>query len=721
MKSHKSLNATGQLSIFALLIFQTLFILFAMSLNIALVVHDKINLQNSVDIAAYYGAMKQAEMLNAIAHINYQIRQSWKLLTWRYRVLGSMSLTDIPIWGYGAHKRDEEHFLPTFKPPQRGPGPYFFCVGHKDWGGVTQPNETSHQGTSEDDMLCATMDQNIHSIQVSPISGGSLLMGLAGTFNQITHVGHQINQQVQEKCDIYGVNSWLLGAYSFVHFLRDQSDRKTMIYNLLKKLIEGKDLDGGEIAEGVKQTFQKNLSFINREAFKGDPNQLKLFSSLMQKAPDNIIKDDQHFIVDGLYSRTTKGSRITACEKNFGRIRHDANKLRIYYPKLEVDKKPLKNLISLLISEDPWPACSNGMGNICKASAGMRKTSHTVYYAIKAELDYKNQIFLPFKLTLKAEAFAKPFGGRIGTPIAKKDPLLPPNTPAYSSSVYQYDKIHTPNYSRYPEDQLGLRSKLVHYYWTRTVRDSPPTEKDITNYMKTNQHGNPEDDHDPMVRCFSKKLDSGCMTHQAGFGHTKLPARKWEIAAVAPDLFDVTYFTILPYYQYAYFPKIQKLLGNQTYLRGDLGTYYNGSHFQGTTLLHQVMSAHTSPPLPFPPDQDIWRYLHSTGLSARPPYKIATLNLLLTGWNPPKTKYDQNNSYDSHSHHDTYFGQCTTWVHNIPNVMDPSRPPSTKGKIANGCIYGGRTGYSVKLVSPALLKGYKTPNIEPPYWRGGSW
>ena len=80
-------TATGQMAIFAILIFQSLFFLFAMSLNVALVVHDKINLQNSADLAAYYGAMKQAEMMNAIAHINYQIRQSWKLLAWRYRVL----------------------------------------------------------------------------------------------------------------------------------------------------------------------------------------------------------------------------------------------------------------------------------------------------------------------------------------------------------------------------------------------------------------------------------------------------------------------------------------------------------------------------------------------------------------------------------------------------------------------------------------------------------
>ncbi|HMN70038.1 MAG TPA: pilus assembly protein TadG-related protein, partial [Bdellovibrionales bacterium] len=80
----------GQAAIFVALLFNVLFVFFAMAINVALVVHDKINLQNSTDLAAYYAAAKQAEVLNAIAHQNYAIRQSYKLLAWRYRVLGTM-------------------------------------------------------------------------------------------------------------------------------------------------------------------------------------------------------------------------------------------------------------------------------------------------------------------------------------------------------------------------------------------------------------------------------------------------------------------------------------------------------------------------------------------------------------------------------------------------------------------------------------------------------
>src|ERR1035437_6044891 len=89
-------NQRGQAAILVALMFNVLFVFFAMTINVALVVHDKINLQNSADLAAYYAAAKQAEILDVIAHENYMIRQAWKLLSWRYRVLGTMGLYRAP-------------------------------------------------------------------------------------------------------------------------------------------------------------------------------------------------------------------------------------------------------------------------------------------------------------------------------------------------------------------------------------------------------------------------------------------------------------------------------------------------------------------------------------------------------------------------------------------------------------------------------------------------
>ncbi|MFN9066527.1 MAG: pilus assembly protein TadG-related protein, partial [Bdellovibrionales bacterium] len=44
-------NKKGQVAIFIALLFQVLFLFFAMVVNVGLLVHHKINLQNSVDLA----------------------------------------------------------------------------------------------------------------------------------------------------------------------------------------------------------------------------------------------------------------------------------------------------------------------------------------------------------------------------------------------------------------------------------------------------------------------------------------------------------------------------------------------------------------------------------------------------------------------------------------------------------------------------------------------
>ena len=113
-------NKRGQIAIFVVLVFQVLFILFAMTINIALVVHDKINFQNSLDLATYYGAKQQAEVLSAMAHINYQMRQNWKLLAWRYRILGTL-LQD-------TGNSNPDYWCPQNKEYPRIPSSKYFCT-----------------------------------------------------------------------------------------------------------------------------------------------------------------------------------------------------------------------------------------------------------------------------------------------------------------------------------------------------------------------------------------------------------------------------------------------------------------------------------------------------------------------------------------------------------------------------------------------------------------
>ena len=138
---------------------------------------------------------------------------------------------------------------------------------------------------------------------------------------------------------------------------------------------------------------------------------------------------------------------------------------------------------------------------------------------------------------------------------------------------FNFDKQFGPNYSRYPGDPYGLNSKYVQHYWNNHIRLRAKITSNVRYYYPYNfPHSN-----DPMARHDTLALG------------TNIVPRKWELAAVAPDLFDVTYFTILPYYSYTHFPKVQNLLNNAYYIRGDLGMYKVGTgQFQGKSILHQV-------------------------------------------------------------------------------------------------------------------------------------
>ena len=681
----KKLHPTGQLSIFAILIFQVLFVLFAMALNIALVVHDKINLQNSVDLAAYYGAMKQAEMMNTVAHVNYQIRQSWKLLTWRYRVLGSMAQT---IFNPGS-RSDTEHFLLPYKHPNSSrKGPSFFCLGHPLWGGF------EGSATPVTDMICKDMFSTTRRIQVPRVVGtlGSFLGMLTG----VRDMGNAINVQLNNQCNFYAYNSWLLGIMSFIHFRRDQAARKYMIHKLAKIMAgdtghpHGTDLNGNSIAVGVKKTFEKNLSFINKKTFERDIargiNPLKQFNSLQRAEPTSWLMD-QEFLTSGFYAHF-HGTGAGDCNRAIEYVNHPPVAVRT--PQVPTGSPSIQalNLINEIGNHGSWP-CPDP--NKCNPSAGLKKRREfIIFYSVKVELDYKNQIFLPFSqdIKLKAKAFAKPFGGRIG-PDKSADPLLPNfvSSPPGAMDLFQFDKQFGPNYSRYPGDPYGLRSKYVSYYWMNHVRGSATGHKNVKHYYPYNYpHSN-----DPLAR---GEIAPG----------TGVIARKWELAAVAPDLFDITYFTILPYYTYTHFPKVQNLLGTGAfYIRGDLGTYKDGTgQFQGKSILYQVGYDSS-------PSKNVWADLPSVPRLEIPFFykvKPRQLNLLLTGWNPPVKKYQSgDNDYEA-ALGKTNFAKCYKWGHQVLDI----RSPTTKGKIANGCIYGGRTGYSVKMISEDFLRSFLNPS-----------
>ena len=660
-KLFKRKKVKGQLSIFAALIFQTLFILFAMSLNIALVVHDKINLQNSVDLAAYYGAMKQAEVLNAIAHINYQIRQSWKLMVWRNRVLGTIGSNSTPS-RQGRPAQAIDRYLPPHTYKNQSTGPYVTCVGVRKWKLLDNKNNYEQVPSAGDDNWCNKMEYKQRLMNVPRFSG--VLGPFVSLLNKATDQIIRKNKAIQEACTVYGYNSWFLAFFSVVYFHRDQSHRKKLIYKLANEILsKGKDLDGNNIDEGAWKTFFKNLTFINSQY--ASKNHFKTLNSLEGKLPNEWLKDTSIPALP-LYAHIKAISE--ACQIAISHIASPEAP-----PQCNAWQDPLCQaaypLYQQIIYRDSSDNICTDSNNLCKMSAGIYKNKNfTIYFKASAELEYKNQIFMPSgPIALRAKAFAKPFGASIG-PAHGVDRLLPhyPSGGGSAADAMVWDRQHAPNYSRYPGDKWGLRSEYVHHIWSDYLERSS-TSRDMHNYLF---HQGGENASDILAKHYP-----------SGQTQNIIP-RSWELAAIAPDLFDVSYFTIMPHYMDTYYPKILLLFRNHYpffEVRKDLG-------YEPTRdLKWQIKSA--------------WRQLRrndilpdSPGTVNRIPvgnpfYNINELDQILTSWQAPHEKYIYGkDEYYPHHLNRFPFSKCAAWG-------------TKKKKIASGCYYGGRSGYSVKLVS----------------------
>ena len=703
-------NQSGQLSIFAALVFQVLFILFAMSLNVALVIHDKINLQNSVDLAAYYGAMKQAEMLNAIAHINYQIRQSWKLLVWRNRVLGGIgSIEGIPEHQQ-PKKRDNEEYKPNIFTggDNNTEGFYVTCIGHKRW---YQSNPTA-------DNLCKELNKGIRGPSIPDVRG---FMGFERWASQLPGTSRRINALIGDNCNSYTEQTWFFTAATFLHYILDQTHRKRMIHKLAEHLNEGKDLDGNLIIDGVKTTLEKNLSYTNRELNVLNLNPDHFFNSLENKTPENWLGDPSFWTSVNyaeFIQRSGTGGR-TNCIKN---------RKWLYQGIPDTVKR---KLISSGVSHGDLLSSlrfnSAGINSLCSSngpcrwSAGLyKKPEFMIFYGVKAEITYKSQIFFPFTngITLKAKAFAKPFGGRIGPPVnstggrpESADELLPKSFQDVSEieALNEADmvKLIAPNYSRYPGDRFGVKSHAVQYYWSKFLIYQSNNLKDYSNYWKQDFRNFLVNSKDALAAPDSSPLPP------------HLDAREWELAAIAPDLFDTTYFTILPSYMQDYYPKIKNIIGENTpYLRPGFSHEIRNIHNPTHSLIYYQTQYDERDP-----DKGIWAKLKRQRSSLTPDpddfiplferffYKIQKLEHLMAGWNPLKKKYEDGND-DYGQITKTNFGKCHKWDRDIATH-------DSEGKIATGCVYGGRTGYSVKMISSRYIEnlqnsGRYTENEWPP-------
>ncbi len=626
---------SGQMAIFIALIFQVLFVLFAMIINVGMIVHDKINLQNSVDLAAYYAAQRQAEQLNAIAHSNYQIRQAWKLLSWRVRVLGDLGNDEHPMNQPLGTPSDTQTVASTTNPYPT------VCIKNNLWENNGGQN------------LCHSTQLTIPEIPSVPLIAAFLPWNIVATAKV-----DQYKNDFNSSCNGAGPANYEMAVRWISGFRMQVRKSKVHIREIADMMSSSasdfRDIRGDLVSDGVQQTLLNNLTRANRDSLGKN---FHIFNSL-----------------------ASGGGR-----KNW------LNEIVIYpnFPYIDFAAS------GPCAGSPKWISMNSGIPNNCSNCAPWMETARTeppdpndeyhsilgfeknpwamAYVGVTAQTA-PTKPFLPFgkPITLTATAFAQPFGGRVGPwmyknwqtgafkssgnfPAERVDQLVPEpvdqNQLAALGSA-QYANLAIPNYSRFPGDSLGLRSKLALTVMRKSFLSKGGTI--LLSYYAEIPDGTGTDNLPQITQANIPGIQIQSL------GQTGMPwIREYEVAAMAPDLFDITYFSIDPRYAENYIPNKSTPL-NQ-------GNYDWGANAQTiyTNIENHIAAANAidDPNMAF--------------------YMVNDKSQLLTAWLPTDAyKYFPTNAFPE------LFGVC-----------------KAEGKYpVPGCAQGGRVGYSVRIISRDYLK-----------------
>lgn len=674
------------MSVFIALIFQVLFVFFAMVVNVGLVVHDKINLQNALDLGAYYGAQRQAEILNEIAHMNYQIRQDYKLLTWRYRVVGTLGRQGVqnplsnPVRMFPPSRRPAQFPLAELEfnheiyryPDGRAEVPSV-CITNDLWVEMVRNSD------QEENYCWRNYGNPIPTIpSVVVIAPWVPLIGIA---QGMTAKAQQITKAAWEDS---AVLNWVFTMQIIYAYKMSIATRKSMIAVLKRNLVspDFTDQSGASLREGVLKTIKKNLTSANLAGFddasfdfynglshegcangEGGPGSggstiaevrtaPLLFYTFMQVSPQQTITRPH-----------TEQSGLDAAQMNAW---DPAGMMRLLANGEPVPTDPLHSTLGF--EKNPW----------CMA-----------YVGVKAKTNVRKP-FSPFgaALPLQGRAFAQPFGGRVGPWYRARWPRNSDKSeggeridPLTSARLLEGGAIdgpdgfaRVPNYSRFPGDTLGLKSELAwgaqrHIFNEYRGRPNKLERMSLAYYFSLERI--PETG-DPLA------WDPNGPGNQPS--PAVAPLRRAEVAAVTPDLFDATYYSIEPDYFANYsrtpeqrnrFQNLPELFGRKMTPPGDIGSRRDVPSMSAYNVELQIGDSVN-------PTQG---GLDGATLPALF-YVIRQWEHLLTGWAPHRAQL--------YSFPTERFGRCARSA--VPELSIPGK-----------CVVGGRTGYSVRVVAREAL------------------
>lgn len=706
-----------------------------MIINVGLVVHHKINLQSSADMAAYYGAMKQAELMNSIAHINYQMRQSWKLLAWRYRVLGTagdqtyhpyMHLSGGFRPGMDAEYSESTAARGEFKTPP-------FCITYVPFNeSVVPPDEN----TCKKSLSFTPNSERIRLFQPPAIVAG--FISLAATTAALTQ---SLKSSALSRCSVVGPYNYIIVGSFMLSYQLDQYVRRVALTRLARSMSEDKndftDIEGNSVKSGAEETFKRNLTFANRESKDLSFNMYNSLSNCGnvpsdQELPPPWLSEIRVFPaitwIDLKNCETSTTSSIDFVQKNFDLVNttnvDDINnqssmpfsywsgsmnplvKDRIKYLATSLSIYNDRYRFILGYEKNPW----------CQAYVGVKASS-------KPKIP-----FAPKDLTLTAEAYAKPFGGKIGPWYFKKwtqsadnsdgtdpertDVNLPLRVKDFSTLSSTPNLFASPlrvaNFSKYIGDQygltswrtLGVQAKAFFNLSASSPYRTAASASTATDTKILEPAGAPRlEDWDRIAIPVNSNNEKdilawdGIKNHEPGM-------RSLEIQALAPDQFDIAYYSIEPNFYANYYKKMEagiiKKLGLSTdFWRPDLGARIGDKNLEKFSVKDQIKTV-----------KDI-----STSIidfDTKLTYMVRNPVHVLTSWS-------NRSLFEFDKPHKDYFGRCMRPDIPSDNYSDPQTNSSffkADESVPGECVTGGRTGYSVKIISKDSL--YSSANFGGP-------
>lgn len=669
----------GQVAIFVALVFQVLFVLFAMIVNVGLMVHQKIALQNSLDLATYYAAMKQAEVLSAVAHINYQIRQSYKLMNFRYNIVGAMGAKDHPIAPYAPYKT-------SFSEPmndEKMAKVTVFCT-------ALNP---SFANAPPGDNLCKEREaRTVQGLTVPPVTTTffNIFQNVANNIQNLQNLGNATMESFGT------INFWTL-AQVITGYRADVLQRKKAIKviadNISNNMQDFVDLEGESVLLGARKTFEKNLP----ENQKANILTFDLFNSLASgdcgsigggKAPRWLSEIIIYPIYRYQDTLVTPGQTSNFDIKNKWTHSQGPDALP-FHAGLAVNAPlvlPFADYVGAPVDAKDWVD-----------SIGYEKDPWCVaYVGLRAQVSVKLP-FMPvdFAIPLSATSFAKAFGGRIGPwyhktwnraenrsnggPNDKTDALLQPRQNVNGSIPNLNDPEREPNYSRFPGDQAGILSKTLIRELTLKAFDP-----------KALYGGAVPNGWDLGIWARDGQIDTVAEGDILAFHQD--PTTGWEIMrnlelmSLAPDIFDLNYYSIDANYTASMRPKLEKFFTKfapSLLVPGDFGWRKGEQAFEKMAVRDQINLFAGSDP-----------FFGTPGLSKTVVYHtVQNVDNLLNSW---VTRNLNDYSLNASLGNQPFFGKCH--LRRSPS-QENSHPPTL-----GDCIGGGRSSYSVKFVSPEWLK-----------------